>query len=105
MLVSGKDIDVIAQLYISTQISDGMAFLEANRVIHRDLAARNCLVGDDLVVKVADFGMGREINDLYTARHGAFALRICLSHTGEGGCGIAAGNSGNCNRHPRSHLA
>jgi len=42
-----------------------MAYLEEHNCIHRDLAARNCLVADDLVIKIADFGMGRVIDDLY----------------------------------------
>lgn len=41
-----------------------MAYLEEHNCIHRDLAARNCLVADDLVIKIADFGMGRVIDDL-----------------------------------------
>ncbi len=52
----GREIDIDGQIYISTQIADGMAHLEAKKVIHRDLAARNCLVADDLVIKIADFG-------------------------------------------------
>ena len=37
-----------------------MAYLESMHCIHRDLAARNCLVGDDDIVKISDFGMSRE---------------------------------------------
>ena len=29
--------------------------------VHRDVAARNCLVGKDLLVKVADFGLSRSV--------------------------------------------
>ncbi|EDQ88932.1 uncharacterized protein MONBRDRAFT_44237 [Monosiga brevicollis MX1] len=63
-------LDHVSMLYIAQQIADGMSALEAQNTIHRDLAARNCLVGENLSVKVADFGMGRVVDDLYTARTG-----------------------------------
>ncbi|XP_069492885.1 cytoplasmic tyrosine-protein kinase BMX [Ambystoma mexicanum] len=44
-------------------VCEAMAFLESHSFIHRDLAARNCLVGNDLAVKVADFGMTRYVLD------------------------------------------
>jgi serine/threonine protein kinase len=39
-----------------------MAFLEANLFVHRDLAARNILVDDNMHVKIADFGLARDVD-------------------------------------------
>ncbi len=49
------------QLYILYQVALGMQALHARGILHRDLAARNVLVGVDLVCKVSDYGLSREI--------------------------------------------
>uniref|UniRef100_A0A8C6UTE0 receptor protein-tyrosine kinase n=1 Tax=Neogobius melanostomus TaxID=47308 RepID=A0A8C6UTE0_9GOBI len=49
------------QFYISKQIAAGMAYLSERKFVHRDLATRNCLVGEEMVVKIADFGLSRNI--------------------------------------------
>lgn len=48
-----------------------MAYIEEKNYIHRDLRAANILVSDELICKIADFGLARLIeNNEYTAREG-----------------------------------
>lgn len=45
-------------------VAKGCKYMEDARFIHRDIAARNCLLsckGPGRVVKIADFGMARDI--------------------------------------------
>lgn len=48
-------------LNIARQISSGMVYLSERKFVHRDLATRNCLVSDDMVVKISDFGLSQKI--------------------------------------------
>ncbi|XP_036271963.1 tyrosine-protein kinase ABL1 isoform X2 [Pipistrellus kuhlii] len=67
-----QEVNAVVLLYMATQISSAMEYLEKKNFIHRDLAARNCLVGENHLVKVADFGLSRLMTgDTYTAHAGA----------------------------------
>ena len=48
-------------LHIARQVAAGMVYLSDRKFVHRDLATRNCLVNENLVVKIADFGLSQKI--------------------------------------------
>ena len=51
-------------IQFAVDVAKGCCYLETHHFIHRDIAARNCLLtscDEDKVVKIADFGMSRDI--------------------------------------------
>lgn len=79
MKAGGAKLTMEQLIDVAAQVASGMAYLEMNNYIHRDLAARNILVGENDIVKVADFGLARIIaENEYVAHEGAKVCAYCV---------------------------
>jgi serine/threonine protein kinase len=47
--------------YILRQLLEGVAYLHRNRIVHRDIKGANILIDNHGVLKLADFGLAREV--------------------------------------------
>ncbi|XP_071943277.1 uncharacterized protein [Antedon mediterranea] len=54
-------LELINQLDIAKQVSNGMAYMTSKSMFHGDLAARNILIDEGLKVKITDFGLSIDI--------------------------------------------
>jgi serine/threonine protein kinase len=51
----------VEQLLFARQVASALEYLAAKAFVHRDVAARNILVGQYCEVKLADFGLSRQL--------------------------------------------
>ncbi|XP_026696445.2 uncharacterized protein LOC101242971 [Ciona intestinalis] len=65
----GKGISLKDLTSFSYQAARGMEHLASKKIIHRDLAARNVLLTSDRVVKIADFGLSKHMQNEYYKVH------------------------------------
>ncbi|GMT11272.1 hypothetical protein PFISCL1PPCAC_2569, partial [Pristionchus fissidentatus] len=67
-------------LSMALDVAAGCEYLEMNRHVHRDIAARNCLLttrASGRVVKLADFGMARDVYSIdYYRKHGRAKMPV-----------------------------
>ncbi|KAF6775499.1 hypothetical protein AHF37_04855 [Paragonimus kellicotti] len=59
-------------------IAEGVSYLHSKNLIHRDIACRNCLVAQDNVVKIGDFGLTREASGSKTENYYRFSRNCAL---------------------------
>ena len=60
-----EDNDLVSFAY---QIADGMQHLASLNIVHRDLACRNVLIGANKHLKITDFGLSREVEEVYEVK-------------------------------------
>ncbi|UJR35517.1 hypothetical protein I4U23_028271 [Adineta vaga] len=78
LVANRADFDVITLVLYCQQLSSALAYLESKKFVHRDIAARNVLVSNHETVKLADFGLSRQLtldNSYYKASKGKLPIK------------------------------
>ncbi|VDM37819.1 unnamed protein product [Toxocara canis] len=60
----GDLISAAERVVYCLDVAKGMRYLHCKSCIHRDIACRNCLISAQGLIKIADFGLSRLIDDL-----------------------------------------
>ena len=75
---NSQQVFVTADMFLSIvlQVANGLNYLAKLKFVHRDIATRNCLMDSKFTVKIADFGMSREVSSMDYYRIGS--SKACL---------------------------
>ncbi|CAF4461094.1 unnamed protein product, partial [Adineta steineri] len=72
------DFDLVTLVLYCHQLASALSYLESKKFVHRDIAARNVLVSNHESVKLADFGLSRQLtldNSYYKASKGKLPIK------------------------------
>ncbi|WKY09079.1 hypothetical protein Q1695_001880 [Nippostrongylus brasiliensis] len=57
-------IEVNELVVYASESSRGMRYLHSKSCVHRDLAARNCLISENGLIKISDFGLSKIVEEI-----------------------------------------
>ncbi|CAF4235878.1 unnamed protein product, partial [Rotaria sp. Silwood2] len=78
LVANRNDFDLLILILYCVQLASALAYLESKKFVHRDIAARNVLVSNHELVKLADFGLSRQLtldNSYYKASKGKLPIK------------------------------
>ncbi|CAJ0586371.1 unnamed protein product, partial [Mesorhabditis spiculigera] len=65
----GEGVGFAVKTRFAIEACEGLGYLARRDFVHRDVAARNCLLTEQLVLKVADFGLTVDVDSLRRREH------------------------------------
>ncbi|CAF3742200.1 unnamed protein product [Adineta steineri] len=78
LVANRTDFDLVTLVLYCHQLASALSYLESKKFVHRDIAARNVLVSNHESVKLADFGLSRQLtldNSYYKASKGKLPIK------------------------------